>query len=219
MSRKVVIGIDEVGLGPIAGPVVVAATVLPVIGRNSFSDKSPIPGLRDSKKLSDNERRRLDPIIKDTVLYWVILGSGSKKIDKVGIDKCWMACVEWCVFLSRIYYPDAHMIVDGNRPIPGVRNYSCIVKADDKIPAVQAASVIAKVFRDELMIKIAGKYPRYGFEQHKGYGTPHHMETLVEYGPCPHHRRSYKPVREAIHVRAEDDQEAKKHARSLGAER
>lgn len=205
MHRKVVIGCDEVGYGSWAGAIVVAAVVYPVFGGSVFSERKPVPGLRDSKKISENERNRLDPIIKDSALYWVILGSGSKAIDRVGVDKCRMTCMEWCIFFCRYYFPNSHVIVDGNRPIPRVKDQTCIVKADDKIPSVQAASIIAKVYRDKMMIKLAEKYPRYGFEKHKGYGTPYHTKTLLKYGPCLQHRRSYKPIKEVLRARCKDD--------------
>lgn len=183
-----IVGIDEVGLGPIAGPLLVGAVVLP--------DTLRIKGVRDSKKLSDGRRRSLVHDIDQASLYWIMALSGAKEIDKYGVSKCHMACMKWCARICLLRFPEAVVIVDGSRRIPGVprEKQEIIPKADDTVMAVSAASVMAKVQRDNLMEKASTKYPLYGFHGHKGYPTRFHLDQLEKHGPCPLHRRSYRPV-------------------------
>lgn len=185
------IGVDEVGLGSIAGPVVVAAVAL--------KRGVKIEGVRDSKKLSDSVRRSLVPKIKEDSVHWVIAGSSAKAIDKFGLRRCKLACMREAVqrCLDRID-EDYEVIVDGVDPIPGVDNLRCVVKADDKIVAVSAASVIAKVYRDDYMLKVASKYPGYWFHKHVGYVTQRHLRALDKLGPCPEHRMSTGPLRKTV---------------------
>jgi ribonuclease HII len=180
------IGVDEVGLGPIAGPVVVAAVVFP--------KRVPVTGLNDSKKLTDRRRRELAPHILEKALHWAIARSSSKQIDKFGIAVCKRACMTAVAQRCLERFPHATVIVDGVDPIPDV-DCRCIIKADATVPAVSAASIIAKVYRDDYMLELAEKYPRYGFEKHMGYGTQYHRRKLVRHGACPEHRRSYEPVK------------------------
>ena len=186
----IIIGVDECGLGSIAGPVVVCAVAFP---------RTPpvIPGLTDSKRLTAGRRRALKPIIEAAALHWVIAWSGSKQIDTYGIARCKRACMKWATqfCLHRVSgHGAATVIVDGVDPIPGV-NCNCVIRADATVPAVSAASVLAKVHRDAVMSRLADSYPRYGFDTHMGYPTQRHIEALRRYGACPIHRRSYGPVK------------------------
>lgn len=182
----IIVGVDEVGLGPIAGPVVVAAV--------AFDTGTRVVDLTDSKKLTDTRRRQLAPKVMDQALHWTIVQSSARQIDKFGIAVCKRACMKWAVkFCSRIL-EDYEVIVDGVDPIPGV-DCTCVVKADLKVQAVSGASVIAKVHRDDLMVEAGSRYPKYQFDRHKGYLTPRHRAALERYGPCPLHRRSFEPVK------------------------
>jgi ribonuclease HII len=189
---RVIIGVDEVGTGALAGPVVVAAVAFPI--------KSSLPGLDDSKKLSNSKRHHLRPMIERAALHWAIARSTSKKIDEFGIAVCKRACMREVA--TRCLQAlsddvDVEVIVDGVDPIPGVV-CRCIIKADATVPAVSAASILAKVHRDDYMRKIAEKYPRYFFDRHVGYGTSRHLRALEREGPCPEHRRSFAPVRKIV---------------------
>lgn len=182
-----IIGIDDVGNGSICGPVVVAAAVTP----NTFKLK----GLRDSKKLTPRKREKLEPILQGLCQFWVIAGSTNDLIDKYGLQACKLAAFEQCAFECRRRFPKAAIMIDGTDPIEGYR-CSCIIKGDDLIPTISAASVLAKVYRDRYMNKLADQYPAYGFEQHKGYPTPHHIEVLRRRGPTPFHRLSTRPLQD-----------------------
>lgn len=180
------IGVDEVGIGSICGPVVVAAVVFP--------KKVPVAGLRDSKKLTDKRRRELAPRIMEAALHWVIARSSSRQIDKFGIAICKRACMTAVARRCLARFPNAVVIVDGTDPIPKV-DCRCVVKADDMVPAVSAASIIAKVHRDDYMIVLSEKYPLYGFDKHMGYPTTAHLRVLNSRGRCPEHRLSYGPLK------------------------
>ena len=193
------IGIDEVGLGSLAGPVVAAAVVFPWTGvSNSGQLKSPVEGLNDSKKLTDNRRRVLRKLIMEEAPYWAISVADIELINKYGIKRCHHDCMGAVAKLCREHYPEAHITIDGVQPIKGVRNCKCEVRADGRVPTVSAASIIAKVFRDDLMIKLSSKHPRYAWASNKGYGSPEHMAALKRYGVTPYHRRHYAPVRRLI---------------------
>jgi ribonuclease HII len=181
----VIIGCDEVGLGPIAGAVVVCAV--------AFDEKTRIHGLTDSKALTPYRRAALLEAINAEALHWVLAWSSAKRIDRYGIAVCKRACMT-AVAKQCLARTGGTVIVDGVDPIPGVES-QCIIRADAKIQAVSAASVLAKVYRDDQMMAAAERWPRYGFDRHKGYPTPMHIRALQRYGPCPIHRRSYGPVK------------------------
>ena len=187
---RLVIGADEVGLGAVLGPVVAAAVVLP--------SKSPIEGLGDSKKIAHNRRVQLARTIMTEAPFWAITLSGVPLINKHGIARCHRDCMRVAVLVCREEYPEAEIILDGDRPIHELGHHRCIVKADTKIAAVSAASIIAKVHRDELVVRLASKYPRYDLENNKGYGTAKHLKALKEHGVTKHHRKDYAPVRRLI---------------------
>lgn len=176
-------GIDEVGRGSWAGPVVAAAVIL----------EGPIAGLRDSKLLSLKTRQKLDEIIKNKALAYGIGWAHINYINKYGLTMSIAYAMNNA--LSQIKTPYKKIIIDGNYNfLKGNTLVNTLISADKLIGAVSAASILAKVARDNWMIEIANKYPQYGFESHVGYGTRMHLEKLREYGPCDLHRVFYKPV-------------------------
>jgi ribonuclease HII len=188
----IIIGCDEAGLGSISGPVVTAAVVLP-------ADKT-FEGLRDSKKMTASDREWLAVKIKEQALGWVIAGATARQIDRHGISACRWFCMGMCANECLKRYPDGKVIVDGNQLIAGIpRIYQeAVVKADDKFQAVSAASVIAKVHRDGVMVKLWQRYPQYDWKKNMGYPTRDHLAALRKYGVSPHHRRSYGPVKKQL---------------------
>jgi len=184
----IVAGVDEVGRGPLAGPVVTAAVVLP-------SDYD-LPGLNDSKKLSAKRREQLDEAIKQQALCWEIACASVAEIDALNILQATLLAMQRSVAgLSQT--PD-RVLVDGNRcPDFGIPA-EAIVGGDGLHDCISAASIIAKVSRDRLMSEYAQQYPHYGFEKNSGYPTAHHRNALQQYGPCKIHRTSYAPVRRAL---------------------
>ena len=191
-KRRLIIGADEVGLGALAGPVVVAAVVM--------DPDMTFPGLRDSKKVTASDREWLNGRIKEDVLGWTIAGAHAKLIDQHGISACRWYCLAMCVNECLKRYPEGRVIVDGNQLIAGIPkvHQEAIVKADDKFQAVSAASVIAKVHRDHMMVKLWQQYPNYDWKKNVGYGTKAHLTALHKYGVSPHHRRSYAPVKKQL---------------------
>lgn len=183
-----VIGVDEVGIGPWAGPVVVAGCVL----RKGWSDAS----IKDSKCLTPNRRKEASKIIRENALLHVILDSPNTMIDAhgIGVVRAWLT--ESVILYCLRRFPDALVVQDGDVPIPVAGNPPMIwlAKADAYVTSVSAASVIAKEHRDAYMIEQHKFYPQYGFKKHKGYGTEFHAQQLELYGLCPLHRTSYKPV-------------------------
>ena len=185
------VGIDEVGRGCWAGPLVAAAVVL----------DAPIAGLRDSKKLSKLRRKILAKQIRDEAIAYGVGWVSAKEIDQMGLTKAvQLAMLRAMKRLHEIACDYEEVIIDGNfnyfKNVKGLysKKVCAVVKADDTVPAVSAASVLAKVERDEYMLKLAGKYPEYGFEMHVGYGTKLHAKNLSLYGPIKGcHRYSFKP--------------------------
>lgn len=183
-----VVGIDEVGLGPWAGPLVVCAFAAP-------SESWVIEGLNDSKKLSDRQRVDLSKTLLRTMptafeLVWVPV----EEIDSRGIGRVHMEAMERAAekLIERVGVP-WRVIVDGDRqPFAGAE---CYPKADGTYPSVMAASIVAKVARDEYMVRQSISYPEYGFDRHVGYGTAYHRAAIQRFGLCPLHRRSYKPIK------------------------
>lgn len=201
-KERLVIGIDEVGIGCIAGPVVAAAVVM--------REEQVIKGVRDSKKVSENRRLDLVYDIDRECLFWVMAQSSSKMIDKYGIRLCNRVCMKWCARIALSRYPDAIVIVDGIDPVLGVppHRQRVIIKADDKFASVGAASIMAKVHRDKYMVHLSTLWPEYLFHNHKGYGTRDHITQLNKYGPCPEHRRSFGPVKKLLRRKDEDGSHA-----------
>lgn len=181
-------GVDEVGRGCLAGPVVAAAVIL--------DPNRPIKGLRDSKKLSAKKRDELAQEIKEKALAWSVAAMGPEVIDKINILQATLQAMKAAV--EKLPVEPDFVQVDGNK-LPKWKWLSeAIVKGDDKVEWISAASIIAKTTRDAYMCKIAKLYPQYGFEHHVGYGTAEHIKALKAYGPTPIHRKTFAPVREVI---------------------
>ena len=181
-------GVDEVGRGPLAGPVVAAAVIL--------DPARPITGLMDSKKLSEKRREALSLEIREKALAWAIARAEVEEIDDINILQASLLAMRRAVLQLSI--TPQHVLVDGNRcprlPYPA----EAIVRGDDSVPAISAASIIAKVARDTEMVEMEQRYPGYGFEGHKGYPTKLHMQALESLGVCPIHRRSFGPVKKCL---------------------
>ena len=177
----VICGVDEAGRGPLAGPVCAAAVILP--------PNVEIPGLNDSKKLSDKKRRELMPVIKEKALAYGIAFASHEEIDSINILQATLLAMERAIGQLRIK-PDLALI-DGNREKDFGIPVQTVVKGDSLSASIAAASVLAKVTRDDLMEALAEEYPNYGFEIHKGYGTKAHYAALEAFGPCPVHRMTF----------------------------
>ena len=188
--KLAILGIDEVGRGPWAGPLVVGACVL---------GDAQIDGLTDSKKLTPKKREALAPIIREKAtvgLGWV----SAEELDRIGLSAALCkACRE---AVKQIHVPFHEIMIDGTvnflRDTPLASHVQVLKKADLLVPEVSAASIVAKVARDEYMYKLAEKYPGYGFEKHVGYGTAAHKAALEKLGVCPEHRKSFRPVAEIM---------------------
>lgn len=174
-------GVDEAGRGPLAGPVCAAAVILP--------DDAELPGLNDSKKLTDKKRRELYDIITEQALSWSVALVDEKTIDEINILQATFLAMEQAV--AGLTVELDLVLVDGNREPPLPMKTQCVVGGDGKSASIAAASILAKVTRDRLMEELDGQYPQYGFAVHKGYGTKRHYEALRTYGPCPIHRQSF----------------------------
>ena len=179
-GKKYIAGVDEVGRGPLAGPVVCASVIMPL--------DDIIEGVTDSKKLSEKNREKLYPLIKEKAICYSIQEISQEEIDEINIlnavKKCMVKAVE-----SLSVKPDI-TLVDGNDT--GLKiNAEYIVKGDLNSYTIGCASILAKVYRDNLMKEYAKEYPEYGFEGHKGYGTKPHIEKIKEIGPCKLHRRTF----------------------------
>lgn len=181
------VGIDEVGRGCWAGPLVAGAVML----------QAPISGLRDSKKLSKKQRERLDAEIRVQAIAFGIGWVTPQEVDLMGLTKAVQTAMERAV--AQITDPFEKIIIDGSYNfLADDPRVSVLVRADDLVPAVSAASIIAKVARDTFMKDAAKQYPGYGFESHVGYGTAAHIQALKTLGVCDIHRKSYRPVQLAL---------------------
>ncbi|GAB3439155.1 ribonuclease HII [Massilia solisilvae] len=181
----VVCGVDEAGRGPLAGPVFAAAVIL--------DPARPIEGLKDSKQLTEARRNELAPQIKECALAWAIAECSHQEIDSLNILQATMLAMRRAV--EALATVPTIALIDGNRCPPLSIKAHAIVEGDDKVHAISAASILAKTARDAALVALHEVYPQYGFDQHKGYSTPLHLERLREHGPCPVHRRSFAPVR------------------------
>ena len=178
---QTICGIDEAGRGPLAGPVCAAAVILPPY--------CAIPGLNDSKKLTDKRRRELFPMICQQALAYGVAFATEQEIDEINILQATFLAMERALAQLKIR-PDLALI-DGNREKDFGLPVKTVIKGDSLSANIAAASVLAKVTRDDFMLRQAESYPQYGFDIHKGYGTRAHYAALEQYGPCPIHRRSF----------------------------
>lgn len=181
-------GVDEVGRGPLAGDVVAAAVIL--------DPKNPIDGLRDSKKLSEKKRLALAPLIREKALAWSVARATVAEIDEINILQASLLAMHRAV--SSLSVQPGYVLVDGNRTPRW--HYACeaVVKGDDRVPAIAAASVLAKVQRDGELVALDAVYPEYGFAAHKGYPTARHLQALRQFGATPIHRCSFAPVKNLL---------------------
>ncbi len=187
-TSGLVAGVDEAGRGPLAGPVVAAAVIL--------DDRQPIHGLADSKKLSAKRREALFDEIRAKALCCSIAQASVEEIDKLNILQATLLAMRRAVLGLRL--PPKLVLVDGNRlPVLEIRS-EAIVKGDEKVPCISAASILAKVTRDRWCKQYHVEFPQYGFDQHKGYGTAEHLAALRQHGACPQHRKTFRPVREVL---------------------
>ena len=188
MSCLFVAGVDEVGRGPLAGPVVTAAVIL--------DSRHVIDGLADSKRLTEKKRQQLDQLIRQHAVCFSIGQADVHEIDQLNILQATMLAMQRAVAGLTIR-PDK-VLVDGNR-VPALPcKAEAIVGGDGLVAEISAASIIAKVYRDRLMVDLHDQYPQYGFASNKGYPTRMHCQALQKYGVTPIHRRSFSPVKKAI---------------------
>ncbi len=177
-------GLDEAGRGPLAGPVFAAAVIL--------DPACSIVGLADSKKLSAARREQLAVEIRSKALAWALGRAGVAEVDRLNILQAALLAMQRAV--AALPIAPAQALVDGNRCPPLACPCRAIVKGDATVPAISAASILAKVARDAELCELHDRYPHYGFAQHKGYPTAAHLDALRRFGPCPEHRRSFAPV-------------------------
>ena len=178
---SLICGVDEAGRGPLAGPVCAAAVILP--------QGIQIPGLNDSKKLTDKKRRELFPIIKEKAIAYGIAFATHNEIDEMNILQATYLAMERAI--EKLSVRPELALIDGNRSKDFGIPVETVVKGDSLSANIAAASVLAKVTRDDYMLEMAEAYPQYGFEVHKGYGTRLHYEKIAEYGVCPIHRFTF----------------------------
>lgn len=188
-AEQLICGVDEAGRGPLAGPVYAAAVIL--------APQRPIPGIKDSKKLTAKRRELLAEEIKAHALAWAVASATVEEIDQINILHATMLAMRRAVL--GLQHAPAKVLVDGNRcpgglPCPTL----AIVKGDDLVPAISAASILAKTERDKELVRLADIHPEYGFDRHAGYPTAEHLAALRAHGPCPAHRRSFGPVKKAL---------------------
>jgi ribonuclease HII len=185
---RAVAGIDEAGRGPLAGPVVAAAVILP--------ETFELPGLDDSKKLSENQRDRLFPLIRAQALSIGVGFASAAEIDAVNILQATLRSM--CLAVQRLARPADFLLVDGISPVPLPLPQQTLKQGDSRSLSIAAASVVAKVVRDRVMVGYDRRYPGYGFARHKGYGSREHLAAIARLGPSPLHRRSFGGVREHL---------------------
>ncbi len=181
-------GADEAGRGPLAGPVVAAAVILP--------DGFDLEGINDSKQLTAKAREEQELRIKESAI-WAVEAAWHDEVDRINILHASLAAMARAI--ARLSPVPALVLIDGNKLPPDLKfEARAVVKGDAKIACIAAASILAKVERDRIMCRLAADYPEYGFERHFGYATPDHREALRRHGPCAIHRRSFLTVQEAL---------------------
>ncbi len=187
---EIICGIDEAGRGPLAGPVVAAAVIL--------DKKRRINGLNDSKQLTEERRDILALRIKERAIAWGVGVATVEEIDTVNIRQANFLAMQRA--FAQLAVMPTHVLVDGNDPPPIQCKVTCIIGGDALESCISAASILAKTHRDAMMVELCAQYPGYGFSQHKGYGVAVHLEALKRLGPSPVHRKSFRPVKEAMGI-------------------
>ncbi|AXB32160.1 ribonuclease HII [Vibrio campbellii] len=187
---QLVAGVDEVGRGPLVGDVVTAAVIL--------DPNNPIEGLNDSKKLSEKKRLALLPEIKEKALAWAVGRCSPEEIDELNILQATMVAMQRAIASLKVQ-PDLALI-DGNRCPELPMDSQAVVKGDLRVAEISAASIIAKVVRDQEMEELDIQYPQFGFAKHKGYPTKAHFEAIEQHGVISEHRKSFKPVKKALGI-------------------
>lgn len=185
---RLIAGVDEAGRGPLAGPVVAAAVILP--------EQCDLPGLTDSKKLTEKARERLFPLIRAQAIAVGVGWASAEEIDRLNILQATLNSMVRAV--HRLRCDADYLLVDGISTVPLPIPQTPLKKGDSRSLSISAASVIAKVIRDRLMCTYDRRYPEYGFDRHKGYGSAAHCEAIARFGPSPLHRRSFRGVREFV---------------------
>lgn len=187
-ERRIVCGVDEAGRGPLAGPVFAAAVIL--------ADPPPLCGLADSKRLSAKRREALFHEIQKYAVSWAIAQASVEEIDRLNILQASLLAMARAV--GELSVRPKEILVDGNRAPPVSMRVRTVVGGDASVPAISAASILAKVARDRCMDDLHEKFPEYGFDRHRGYGTAAHMSALERWGASAVHRRSFAPVRQVM---------------------
>lgn len=185
---QLIAGVDEVGRGPLVGDVVTAAVIL--------DPNNPIEGLNDSKKLSEKMRLALLPEIKEKALAWAVGRCSPEEIDELNILQATMVAMQRAIAGLKVQ-PDL-VLIDGNRCPELPMDSHAVVKGDLRVAEISAASIIAKVVRDQEMEELDKQYPQFGFAKHKGYPTKAHFEAIEQHGVISEHRKSFKPVKKAL---------------------
>jgi ribonuclease HII len=185
-EHGLIAGVDEAGRGPLAGPVVAAAVIL--------NPEKPINGLADSKTLSEKKRQTLYHIIQEKSLAWSVAEASIVEIDQLNILQATLLAMQRAV--NQLSVQPNHVLVDGNKlPVLSIPAQA-VVRGDRLVPAISAASIIAKVHRDLIMQEYAKNFPEFSFDLHKGYGTKQHLAELAQFGPLSIHRQSFRPVKD-----------------------
>jgi ribonuclease HII len=188
-------GVDEAGRGPLAGPVVAAAVILP--------HSTIIPGLKDSKRLTHEVRAALAEEILERALAFAVREVGVRQIERFGILSASLKAMALAV--QALTHTPQMVLIDGRDPLPLAYPQQPVIAGDDRCPSIAAASILAKVHRDRCMEAYHRQYPQYNFARHKGYATPEHLEALRSWGPCALHRRTFKGVREWVTRGSEEE--------------
>jgi ribonuclease HII len=185
---RLICGVDEAGRGPLAGSVVAACVVL--------NPRKPIAGLADSKQLTAAQRETLAVQIRANALAWAVASASVEEIDHINILQASLLAMRRA--LEALDVEPAQVLVDGLYCPPSRWPSKAVVQGDATVPAISAASILAKVTRDAAMCDLHVQRPEYGFDRHKGYHTPEHLAALQRHGPCPFHRRTFSPIREML---------------------
>ncbi|WP_281350180.1 ribonuclease HII [Allochromatium palmeri] len=186
-EHTLIAGVDEAGRGPLAGPVCAAAVIL--------DPARPIAGIDDSKKLSPARRERLEPLIREQALAWSVAWASAEEIDQINILQATLLAMRRAV--ESLQIRPERVLIDGNRCPELDIAAEAIVGGDGSVPAIGAASILAKVARDRFMVELDAECPGYGFAKHKGYPTREHLDALARLGPCRWHRLSFAPLSKA----------------------